>query len=480
MKPYAVTACSAVPLVIDLDGTLIRTDLLQESALKLLLTRPLQALQMPLWLAQGKAVLKRRIAERVVLEADHLPYQPELLDWIRSERDSGRRIVLCTASDQRYAQAVADHLGLFDEVIASDGQTNVSAQRKAERLVARFGERGFDYAGNSRDDLPVWRRARQAVVVNATDAVRTGAAQCTVVAREFARPRSSPLLLLRAMRLHQWLKNLLVLVPLLGAYQLSDMVRLQQALWAFLAFGLCASSVYILNDLSDLESDRAHPRKRRRPFAAGALSPLAGLMLVAGLLAASAVIALAGRIGFLHWLGVYFLVTLAYSFVLKSRVIVDCLALGGLYTLRIIAGGAAVGLPMSFWLLAFSLFLFLSLAFVKRYSELAMVAQRGGASARGRGYLVTDLPLVQAMGVAAGFSAVLVLALYINGDTASRNYARPESLWLTVPILLYWVTRMWMQAHRGQMHDDPVVYAVRDRNSLACGVLFAAALWAAR
>ena len=297
--------------------------------------------------------------------------------------------------------------------------------------------------------------------------------------REFERPAAGLATWLRAMRLHQWLKNLLVFLPLAGAHQLFNLALFTEALLAFLSFGLCASSVYLLNDLMDLESDRRHPRKRMRPFAAGQLSPLAGVALATLLLAASFAIALTVRPAFVGWLAVYLGLTLAYTFFLKRRVLIDCLALGALYTLRIVAGWAAVGLPASFWLLAFSLFLFLSLAFVKRYSELLIVSKQARADAHGRGYMTADLSLVQTMGVASGFTAVMLMALYINGDTVSRLYRSPEVLWLTIPILLYWISRMWMQAHRGNMDDDPLLFAVRDRYSLLCGALFVAVMWAA-
>jgi 4-hydroxybenzoate polyprenyltransferase len=300
------------------------------------------------------------------------------------------------------------------------------------------------------------------------------------VEREFERPAPGPLVWLRAMRLHQWLKNLLVFLPLAGAHQLLNAPLFGEAMLAFLAFGLCASGVYILNDLMDLESDRRHPRKRRRPFAAGAISLVGGALFSALLLAAALAIGLAVTPAFVGWLAAYFGVTLAYTLFLKRRVIVDCLTLGGLYTLRIVAGGAAVGIAPSFWLLAFSLFLFLSLAFVKRYSELMIVAKAEQTSAHGRGYQAGDLSIVQTMGVASGFTAVMLMALYINGDTVARLYSRPDVLWMTIPVLLYWVSRMWMQAHRGNMEDDPVVFAVKDKYSLACGALFVAVLWAAK
>jgi len=470
----------APPLVIDLDGTLVRTDLLHESTFRLLREGPHWLLVLPLWLAGGKAALKRRIAERVSLDVTKLPYDAQLVDWIRRERAAGRRIVLCTASDETYANRVAEHLGQFDDVIASDGQANLTSHRKAAMLVERFGAGGFDYAGNSRDDLAVWEKARHAIVVNASAKLRAHARERFHVEREFEQPPAGLQTWLRAMRVHQWLKNLLVFLPVAGAHRLFDLALIQQAALAFMAFSLCASSVYILNDLMDLESDRLHPRKRLRPFATGALSPLAGVAMATLLLVLALVIALMMTTpAFIGWLGAYYGLTMAYTFFLKRRVLVDCLTLGALYTLRVVAGLAAAALAPSFWLLAFSLFLFLSLAFVKRYSELLFLAKSGLADAQGRGYQTADISIVQTMGVASGFTAVMLMALYINGDTVLRLYSRPEILWLTIPVLLYWVSRMWMQAHRGNMEDDPVVFAVKDRYSLTCGALFMAALWAA-
>lgn len=466
------------PLVVDLDGTLIQTDLLHETTLLLAKQRPLALAALPLWLAQGKARLKQRIVDHVTPDYATLPYPPELLDWLRLQRDTGRRLVLCTASDQRLAQGVADHLGLFDEVMGSDGSTNLSGESKAARLVARFGEGGFDYAGNSSDDLPVWRHAREAIVVSASARVADAARAQGKVAREFPGPRASLRTWLKALRLHQWLKNLLVFLPLLGAFRL-DAGLLANALTAFLAYGLCASSVYVVNDLMDLESDRIHPRKRSRPFASGDIGVPRALLSAGLLLAGSVLLSLQLPRAFGLTLLVYYALTLAYTFFLKRRVLVDCIALGMLYTMRIVAGVAATGLPHSFWFLAFPLFLFLSLAFVKRYSELQAMQSLGRAGAAGRGYLASDAPLVMAMGVASGFCAVLLLALYLNSDVVVQRYAHPDRLWLTLPVVLYWISHMWMQAQRGQLSDDPVVFAVKDRYGLACAALFGALLaWA--
>jgi 4-hydroxybenzoate polyprenyltransferase len=356
---------------------------------------------------------------------------------------------------------------------------NRSAHRKAALLVEKFGERGFDYAGNSRDDLPVWERARRAIVVAAPAGVHRAAAERTEVEREFAGHRGGVQAWLKALRLHQWMKNLLLFLPLLGAHQIFDPALLTKAIVAFFAFGFCASSVYVVNDLMDLESDRHHPRKRLRPFARGVLSPLTGVAVAAVLLFAALAVAWWVAPTFLAWLLVYFVITVAYTFALKRKEIVDALSLAALYTLRIIAGGAAVGLAASFWLLAFSLFLFLSLAFVKRYSELQIMLEQGRDEAKGRGYRTDDLPLIQTLGVVAGFAAVLVLALYINGESVLQLYSRPEVMWLTVPILLYWITRVWIKTHRGLMHDDPVLFALKDRVSILSGAMFLAVMWAA-
>jgi 4-hydroxybenzoate polyprenyltransferase/phosphoserine phosphatase len=451
-----------LPLVIDLDGTLLRTDLLQESALSLIGDAPWLVWRLPFWLAEGRAQLKRRIADRVDLDIATLPYDAELVAWIRAERATGRRIVLCSASDAKFVQKVAEHLGLFDEVMASDGVTNLSADQKADALVRRFGQRGFDYAGNSHADVPVWRQARQAVPVAASASVRRAAALSATVERAFARPAAGPLVWLRALRLHQWIKNVLLFLPLLASHRFMELPLVASTLIAFFAFGLCASAVYVLNDLIDDASDRAHPRKRLRPFAAGTLSPVAGIVASFCCLAAAFALALAVGVGFAAWLAVYLVVTLLYTFLLKRKILVDALALAALYTLRILAGGAAAGMWPGFWLLAFSLFLFLSLAFVKRYSELEVVLRQGRHGAHGRDYLISDLPLIEMLGIVSGFSAVLVLALYINGESIERLYPHQNLVWLTVPILLYWISRMWVKAHRGEMHDDPVVFAMTD------------------
>lgn len=463
-----------VVIAVDLDGTLTPADTLHEAAIQLCRDRPWKVLALPLWLLEGKAALKSRLASQVTLDAALLPYDERLIDWLRSQRSAGRRLVLCTASDQKVAQAVAAHLGLFDEVIASDGATNVAGSRKREALEARFGPGGFDYAGNAASDLDVWAGARRAIVVNAEASVARRAAQVATVESVYPPRSASPSRWARMLRLHQWLKNLLLFVPALAAHQIADLQTVWTLALAFLAFSLSASAVYIANDLLDLSSDRMHPRKRHRPFAAATVPIPQGLAVLAACLLGSLALASAAGVAFTGWLLLYLVLTSAYTLVLKRYVLVDALTLAALYTLRVIAGAAAVAVPLSFWLLAFSVFIFLSLAFVKRYAELKMQADAGGTHAHGRGYAVSDAPLVQMVGIAAGYAAVLVLALYLQGTTAASLYARPEWIWLAVPLMLYWVSWVWLKAHRGEMHDDPIVFAVRDRASRVVAVLIAA------
>lgn len=456
-------------LAVDLDGTVLRTDSLWESLLVLLREQPLALVSVALALRQGRAAFKAQVAERVLPEVATLPLNEPLLAWLASERQAGRRLVLTTAADRRIAEAVAERVGLFDAVLASDAGCNLKGGAKAAELVARFGAGGFDYVGDAHADLPVWRAARRAVVVGGPD-VERAARQVSEVERVFA-PERRAATLLRVLRPHQWAKNLLIFLPLLAAHRF-DGASLQAAVLAFVAFGLTASAVYTLNDLLDVAADRRHPRKCRRPFAAGDLPLAWGPPLAFALLASAAVLSLLTLPPlFSLVLGGYFLMTSAYSFGLKRRPVLDVLLLAALYTVRVIAGAAAVAMTPSFWLLALSMFLFLSLALSKRYTELDGLLQRGELTAAGRGWHVDDLPLVQTLGTSAGLVGVLVLALYIDSAPARQLYATPEILWLVCPLLLYWIARLWFKTHRGEMHDDPVVFALRDRMSLVIGAL---------
>lgn len=462
-----------MPLCVDCDGTLIRTDLLHEAMFLLLKQSPLSLLLVPFWLLRGKANLKQKIAERVGIDAASLPYHAAFLTYLRQQKKAGRQLVLATASARPYADAVARHLNLFDAVHASEDGVNLSSRRKAERLEQLFGARGFVYAGNAKPDLQVWQRAAGAILVDTPDGVKRQARKLCAIDREFNSPRPGMITYLKAMRLHQWLKNALVFVPLLTAHRFTEIDLLVQAGLAFLAYGLCASSVYLLNDLLDLSADRAHPRKRQRPFASGDLPLLHGVILIPVLLLGALAIAAFLPIEFALVLAAYYLTTLAYSLWLKNRVMVDVILLAALYTFRIIAGAAATGIAPSFWLLAFSMFVFLSLAMVKRYAELHSVLKEHKTSAAGRGYHVDDLPLLASMGSASGYLSILVMALFVNSADVHKLYAQPTLLWLVLPLLLFWVSRIWMKTHRGEMHDDPVVFAARDRTSLIVAVLVA-------
>lgn len=467
---------SNIPLVVDLDGTLIRTDMLHESVLRALRDSPLEILRFPGWLSGGKAVFKRHLAERLDFDPGCLPYNHELLEWLKEQRAQGRKLILCTASDLSIATAIAKHLGIFAEVIASDGVTNLAGRHKAEALAQRFGRAGFDYAGNSCADLAVWQRARRAVVVNASLDLAEKAAGYCQLERVFSAPNSGSAAWFRLLRPHQWLKNLLLFVPLLAAHQITNLEIWLTLFLAFFSFSLCASSVYIANDLLDLESDRQHPRKRKRPFASGLIPVWMGVILSPLLLLCS--LTAAWQVGgtFFPWLVFYFVLASAYSLRLKRLILVDCLTLAMLYTLRIVAGAAAASIMLSFWLLAFSVFLFLSLAFVKRYAELQVQLLHAKQKVHGRGYYTSDAPLVQMMGITSGYAAVLVLALYLNSNTVVHLYRAPEFVWGAVPVMLFWISWMWMQAHRGRMHDDPLIFAIKDKASLLAGIIFAAVL----
>jgi len=465
-----------VPLCVDLDGTLILSDMLHESSIAVAKSSPLSVLKMPGWLSQGKAVLKQELVKRADFSPELLPYNQAFLEWLKEQKAEGRELILCTASDQQVADKIANHLQLFDDVMASDGHVNLASGNKAKALVERYGEQGFDYAGNSSADIKVWEHARRAVVVNASDSVQKDARACSDVECYFGGETKGLGIWWKAFRVHQWLKNALLFVPVFAAHQYGDFGHLFTLLLAFVSFSLCASSVYIANDLLDLESDRSHPRKSKRPFASGALPVWKGCAVAPVLLLISFTLACFINSNFVGWLLVYFLITCVYSLLLKRLVLVDCITLAVLYTMRVVAGAAAVSIELSFWLLAFSIFLFLSLAFVKRFAELQVQLLHGKDKAHGRGYYTQDAPLIQMLGIAAAYSSALVLALYLNSDAVVKLYTHPEWVWGCVPVVLFWISWVWLKAHRGEMHDDPLVFAVKDKTSLLSGVFFAAFL----
>jgi 4-hydroxybenzoate polyprenyltransferase len=450
------TANAGIPLCVDLDGTLLRSDMLLETLVAALRSAPWIAFLLPLWLLQGRANLKRELALRASIDWATLPYDAALLERLRAERSRGRKVFLATASDARVAEGISSHLHCFDGVFASDGVRNLKGEAKARALVAAFGERGFDYAGAGRDDRPVWRHAREAIVVRRT----AGRAA----------------IWLRALRVHQWAKNILVLVPIVTAHQL-DPAAFSAGGIAFIAFSLAASGVYLLNDLMDLGSDRQHPVKRQRPLASGQVSIAAAALLAPVLLASAVLVASSLPRPVVGLLAAYIGINLFYSLGLKRLALVDVVILGGLYTLRIVAGAAAIRVPLSQWLLGFSLFAFLSLALAKRYVEVAHVQPPGSASRRA--YRAGDAPVLSSLGIGAACVAVLVLALYVTSPQVTMLYRNPALLWFMVPLMLYWLARMWLLAHRGELHEDPVLFALQDKASYAVGALVAMVMFAA-
>ncbi len=472
-------ALNTTPLVIDLDGTLVNGDVLHECALGLAGGRPHLLLALPVWLAAGKAHLKARLASLSPIDPALLCYNEVVLNLARSAAASGRPVYLATATDRSMAEAVAAHLGCFSGVFASDGTINLSGEAKATSLVAAFGSGGFDYVGNSADDLPVWALARRAL---APHEIRSVARRARGMSLDLIHlgPRPEPVVLplLRALRPHQWLKNLLVFLPPIAGHDLSPHAA-SSAFFAFFAFCLAASAGYLINDLLDLQSDRAHPRKRQRPFAAGAIPPIVGVLVVPLLLVGAALLCLLLPLVFALVLLAYFFASAIYSSVLKRLILIDVLALSGLYVVRVAGGSLATGIMISHWLFVFSMFLFLSLALVKRVVEIGGRLQAGDELVPGRGYRVQDLPVLQQLAVGASFSAALVMGLYINSDAASALYGHPWALWLLCPLLVLWLARIHLLANRGDLHDDPVVFAATDQCSLLLGAFCFVVLMAA-
>lgn len=451
-----------LPLIIDLDGSLISTDLLLESLMKVLRTRPYLLFLLPFWLLKGRAFLKAKLAERCKIDAAALPYNEQVLALIEREKKLGRKICLVTASTEQFANQIADHLGLFDEVFGSRDDHNLKGARKASFLVQRFGKGRFDYTGDSRADIAVWKEAAKVYVVTGSLSFFKRIEHQFPGAELITAPKLTPYIVIRQMRVHQWVKNLLIFVPPIMAHNLLELPVVFSAIAAFFSFSFCASGVYIINDLVDLEADRQHHYKRHRPLASGTLPLHMGASMVPFLWGTSLLLALFLPVSFLLVLGSYLLITTLYSFLLKRIEVLDVVTLAGLYTVRVLAGGMACSVVVSPWLLAFSLFMFLSLGCVKRYSELFVMRQKEQEITHGRGYRASDLEMIGQCGISSGYISVLVLALYINSDVVIHFYRYPEVLWMLCPVILFWITRVWLLAHRGELHEDPIVFALHD------------------
>jgi 4-hydroxybenzoate polyprenyltransferase/phosphoserine phosphatase len=481
-----------VPLCVDLDGTLVKSDTLVDTVIVLARQSPRSLLQFPKWISEGKASFKRKVSTLASIDVVHLPYNQPLLEYLREQHAAGRDIYLATGADTLLAERVAAHLGIFTGVMASNGHTNLTGHNKLAAFQEKFPQ-GFCYIGNARPDIPLLTHCEQPMVANPHFALRKALRRADVwPVRYFSDGAQFPgKAWVKAIRLHQWAKNVLIFLPVLLAHVRASGPNVAAVL-AFFSFGLAASATYIVNDLLDLEADRHHLRKRRRPFAAGDLSPIAGVATVVIFFTISIAIAVAiprievamspgfhwdGGRNFLEWLIIYALSTTAYSLRLKRMVLVDVIVLSGLYTIRILAGSAASGVPVSPWLAAFSIFFFLSLAFVKRFSELEGLRTQSEASGttiamKGRGYRISDLEQLRSFGTSSGYASVLVFLLYIgNLDAAAKLYVHTTRLWLLVPVLLLWLSRLWLLASRGELHEDPVVYAITDRRSLLLGVV---------
>jgi 4-hydroxybenzoate polyprenyltransferase len=471
---------AATPLCVDLDGTLIRTDLLFESVLLLLRENFLYIFCLPFWLLAGKATFKRRLSSKVTINPSELPYNEPLLTWILKQRKLGRRTVLATGSNRRVAEQIAAHLDCFDEVIASDDNVNLTSKLKSATLVSKFGQNAFDYAGNSQQDVSVWRDCNHAIVVHASGKTVSSARSTGSVSEIFPGPKVGVGTWLRAARVHQWIKNLLVALPLLASHRVSDITAVKSVTILFFAFSSCASATYIINDLLDLRADRKHAIKASRPFASGELSIKQGLWMALSLAAVS--VALGSFLPFPARLvlGFYFALTFSYSMWLKQTLILDVLVLAGLYTIRIIAGGVATHIKLSEWLISFSLFLFLSLAICKRSSELMNLLKANRTRPTGRSYETGDLEPLNICGACCGMLACLLILFYASSQQAHLLYATPRLLYFLCPVLFYWISRLWILTFRGDLKEDPILFAVHDRVSYAvCIVMLVIASLAA-
>jgi 4-hydroxybenzoate polyprenyltransferase len=466
------------PLCVDLDGALVRGDVLWEALALFLRKRPWLILVAPFWLMRGRESLEREVLRRTTVDPASLPYRAELVERLREDAAKGRRLVLLSTAGEPVAKAVADHLGLFDDVVANEPRSSAVERRRA--LEARFGALGFDYISASLADLALTTGASRGFLVGAS---RRAQAQVKDLGGrvEVMSPRRSRLAaLVKLMRPHQWAKNALVVMPVLLARTRPTPAQIIAALLAAATFSLCASAGYLFNDLLDVEADRAHRTKRLRPFASGDVPLAYGPPAFLALFVVSFGVAYAALpLGFMAMLALYFVATLTYSFSLKSKLLLDVVVLAWLYTHRVLAGGIATGIPIGAWLLAFSMFMFSSLAFAKRYIELRQATAESG-QLKNRDYHKQDMEMVASMGPAAGYIAVLVFCLYVDSTAVTEIYRAPVILWFIAPVLLYWISRVWFLAHRGQMQDDPVKFALVDRTSWVCGLIITGVAGCAR
>jgi len=456
----------------DVDGTVLSTDLLYESLLFALKRDVWLVFLLPFWLLRGRAFLKQRLSERSDgLAIDLLPLNPSVVSYLKDAAESGRRVFLASASDARLVERLADQFDFITGVIGSDGATNFKGAAKAEAIRSVLGDEPWEYIGDSSADFAVWKEAASVVCVASSPSFSREVQKAFPNATVLPKEACTLAVTLRAFRVHQWTKNLLIFAPLLLAHQLFNIRAWISAIGAALAFSLCASGVYLMNDLLDLEADRRHPRKRKRPCASGHFPIVLALALAPVIFVVSFLLAGSIKLEFLGILGIYLTLSTAYSYRLKALALVDIIMLAILYTVRIVAGGIATGILVSQWLLGLSMFVFFSLACVKRFSELLVVQKRQEHQSWGRGYSVGDIEQVASFGTASGYIAVLVLALYVSSHEVAELYASPSVIWMACPLLLYWISRIWLLARRGLVHDDPLVFALQDKVTYAVAML---------
>ena len=466
----AVTRPSTLPtLCVDLDNSLVATDLLWESLLAAVKRSPMVLLLVPFWLMRGRAYLKARLAERADLRADLLPYRKEVISYLRAEKQAGRSVWLVTACDSLLAKQVASHLGIFDQVVSSDGTRNLKGRAKARVLEQKFGCGGFSYLGDNRSDVAVWEKAASALVVSGSDSLAKKAAQVTGLEKHFTVSRGKLTDLLRALRVHHWSKNILLFLPVLLAHKVRVGLLVRESV-AFVCFGLAASAVYVLNDLFDIQSDRQHPWKSARPFAAGTLSMPMGVLIFSllcfGSIAGSGL--LLGPAASLLLMS-YCTLSIAYSLWFKRMALADVFVLASFYTFRILTGGLIAPVRLSAWFMAFSGLFFFSLATAKRYSELVHAQELVLSGNSGRAYQVGDRALLSELGVGSAFAAIVIFCLYTQSPDVLALYARPSFLLAVAPLVLFWIARLWLRAHRGELNEDPIFLAIKDPMSYCVG-----------
>lgn len=463
------------PLFVDLDGTLTYTDTLIEGLCALIKHQPAKIFLLPWWLRRGKAYFKSKIASATPFSAAQLPYNQSFLSFLKAEKAKGRKLFLITGANQAIAEQVSDHLELFEQSFASCNKVNMVGQEKVQLIKDVLNDQSprFSYAGNSHSDLSIWKEATEAIVVNAPRSVINKLDPNQHITTVFYNHESKIKSFFKGIRLYQWVKNLLLFTALFATPGQGTWQDIFYLSLSFFSFSLCASAIYLFNDLMDLSSDRRHPVKQNRPIASGSFPLSLALCLTPILLAAGTSLAYFVSSKFLGMILLYVVITLLYSLKLKQILLLDVLILSALYNWRILSGAIAIDSPLSPWLLGFGCFIFFSLALAKRATEIIMLQQRKEKNALGRGYSHQDQFIISQLGVTSGLSAVVVLALYINSQMSNQHFEHPHYLWLICLATLYWISRIWVITGRGQMHHDPIVYTIKDKHSYIVGLLIA-------